>query len=320
MVVTASTQSIPLTGLHLLMTYECNYECDHCFVWGGPSQNGTMTYGTIESILQQAADAGSIEWIYFEGGEPFLFYELLCSGVQLANEHGFRVGIVTNAFWATSTEEALECLQPFAGIVEDLSISHDAYHGSEEQPQQTRIARRAARQLGIPVDFISVAGAEASAKQAETGEFPAEESTVLYRGRAAEKLAARVQPKSWHLFTECKWEKLRHPKRVHVDTYGNLHVCQGISIGNLFEKPLAEIMAGYDPIAHPVTGPVLVGGPLELVKRYRLQHETFYADACHLCYTSRNQLRDRLSDVLTPCQMYGKKLENRPMEPGIQSL
>ena len=320
MAISTSTQSPPLTGLHLLMTYECNYECDHCFVWGGPSQNGTMTYGIIASILEQAQEAGTIEWIYFEGGEPFLFYELLCSGVELASELGFRVGIVSNASWATDIEEALDCLRPFAGVVEDLSISRDGYHGSEVNPQQARIARQAATQLGIPVDFICVTGSEATEEQARTGQFPTDDASVLYRGRAAETLAARVQPKSWHQFTECKWEELRNPGRVHVDAYGNLHVCQGISIGNLFENSLAGIMSSYDPVAHPVVGPVLVGGPIELVKRYRLPHEQTYADACHLCYASRNQLRNRLSDVLTPCQMYGEKGEKPPTRPGIQPL
>jgi len=265
-----------------------------------------MTYENIVYILEQAEEAGTIEWIYFEGGEPFLYYELLCSGVQLANERGFKAGIVTNAFWATSHEEALACLQPFAGIVQDLSISHDIYHGSKDQPQQTLVARQAARQLGIPVDFISVAGSEASVEQTTSGQFPDDESTVLYRGRAAEKLAARVKPKSWYQFTECKWEDLRHPDRVHVDAHGNLHICQGISIGNLFENPLTEIMDHYDPIAHPIIGPLLVGGPVELVNRYALPHEITYADACHLCYMSRSKLRERLTSVLTPCQMYGK--------------
>jgi MoaA/NifB/PqqE/SkfB family radical SAM enzyme len=89
----AASESQPLTGLHLLLSYECNFECDHCFVWGGPEQNGTMSAQTIENILQQAHQAGTVEWIYFEGGEPFLFYPLLCFGVQLAHELGFRIGV-----------------------------------------------------------------------------------------------------------------------------------------------------------------------------------------------------------------------------------
>ena len=305
MAVSIATRSAPLSGLHLLLTYECNYECDHCFVWGGPSQSGNMTEDTIEHILRQAEELGTIEWIYFEGGEVFLYYQLLCSGVKSAWERGFKVGIVTNAYWAKTDAEARECLQPFAGVVEDLSISDDAYHGSKEGLRHTHIARQAAEFLDIPVNFISVEGPEAADVQGAAGQLPAGESSVLYRGRAAEKLASRVQPKSWKQFTECPWEELRHPERVHVDAFGHLHICQGISIGNLLERPLTEIMRDYNPDIHPIVGPLLDGGPVEIVNRYELPHEQGYADACHLCYVSRCKLRDRFPDVLTPDQMYG---------------
>lgn len=294
-----------LSGLHLLLTYECNFECDHCFVWGGPDQGGTMTKEAVKDILRQARELGTVEWIYFEGGEAFLHYQLLCFGVQQASKSGFRVGMVTNAYWAESETDALEWLQPFAGIVEDLSISDDAYHGSNEGLRYSKIARQAAERLGIPVNFISVAGPEATHVPGAAGQLPAGESSVLYRGRAAEKLASRVPAQPWEQFTKCPWEELRHPERVHVDAYGNLHICQGISIGNLFEKPLAEIMRSYDPDNHPIVGPLLAGGPVELVKRYGLPHQQGYADACHLCYSSRCKLRDKFPDVLTPAQMYG---------------
>ena len=301
----AVTRFSPLSGLHLLVTYECNYECDHCFVWGGPTQHGTMTDETIEYILRQAEELGTIEWIYFEGGEVFLFYQLLCSGVRLARERGFKVGVVTNAYWAITDAEAMEWLKPFAGVVEDLSISADAYHGSKDGLRQTQIARQAAEHLRIPVDFISVTGPEAADVQGVSGQLPAGESAVLYRGRAAEKLASHVQPKPWQQFTKCPWEELRHPERVHVDAFGNLHICQGISIGNLLERPLTEIIRDYDPDTHPIVGPLLAGGPVEMVNRYKLPHEQGYADACHLCYISRCKLKDRFPDVLTPDQMYG---------------
>jgi MoaA/NifB/PqqE/SkfB family radical SAM enzyme len=60
-----------LDGLHILLTYQCTYECDHCFVWGSPRQKGTLTSEQIEQILEQAKEAG-VTSIYFEGGEPFL--------------------------------------------------------------------------------------------------------------------------------------------------------------------------------------------------------------------------------------------------------
>ena len=42
-----------LSQLHLLLTGECKYECDHCFVWSGPGQGNTMDREVIGHILDQ---------------------------------------------------------------------------------------------------------------------------------------------------------------------------------------------------------------------------------------------------------------------------
>jgi len=294
-----------LSGLHLLLTYQCTFECDHCFVWGSPWQSGTMTLANIQEILRQAKDLGTVNSIYFEGGEPFLYYAVLLKGVQDAARRGFRVGIVSNAYWATDVTDALAWLSPFAGLIRDLSISSDLYHYSEEISRQAENARAAAERLNIPVGFISVAQPEEVDTGSASGQLPAGESAVMYRGRAAAKLAGRAMPHLWSGFTTCPHEDLREPGRVHVDPLGNLHICQGISLGNMFRTPLREICDGYDPDAHPLTGALLAGGPVELVRRYGVAHAESYADACHLCYEARRALRARFPDILTPEQMYG---------------
>jgi len=101
-----------LSGLHLLLTYQCNLECDHCFAWGSPWQSGTMTLRNVRHILQQAKDLGTVKRSYFEGGEPFLYYAVLLKGIQEAASMGFQVGIVSNGYWATDVEDALEWLRP----------------------------------------------------------------------------------------------------------------------------------------------------------------------------------------------------------------
>jgi len=293
-----------LEGIHILLTYQCTFECDHCFVWGSPWQTGTLTLEQIEVILEQARSAG-VESIYFEGGEPFLYYALLVRGVEMAYEMGFSVGVVSNGYWAHTMKDALVWLKPLAGKLDDLSISCDLFHYSEEMLHQARYAVDAAQQLGIPVGTISVAQPEDAGAPSSQGRIESD-ARVMFRGRATEKLVTLATKQPWETFTECPHEDLRDPGRVHLDPLGNLQPCQGISIGNLFEKPLTEICAEYDVDAHPICGPLMNGGPVALVTEYSLPHESNYADACHLCYEARTALRARMPRILGPDQVYGK--------------
>ena len=147
-----------LSGLHLLLTYECPSECDHCFVWSSPRQTGTLTIARFERILDQAAALGSIEWMYFEGGEPFLYFATLRHAVFAAAARGFKVGIVSNAFWANGPEEAIAALSDLRGKVLDLSLSCDHYHGGPDHERRVGWVRDAAGMLGIPCGVIRVAG------------------------------------------------------------------------------------------------------------------------------------------------------------------
>ncbi len=291
-----------LEGLHILLTYQCTYECDHCFVWGSPRQTGVLTCEQIDHILQQAKEAG-ISSIYFEGGEPFLYYAVLVKGVRRAADMGFSVGIVSNAYWATSIADAEEWLRPFAGRLDDLTVSSDLFHCEEVLGEKPQNAIAAAKLLGIPTGMITVAQLETEGKESH-GQLE-DSSGVMYRGRAAERLASRGTPHPWDIFDSCSHEDLREPGRVHLDPLGNLHICQGLVIGNLFEKPLKQICRDYDADAHPVCGVLLAGGPAALVSEYNIPHTSHYADACQLCYEARLSLRARLPEILQPDQMYG---------------
>ena len=290
-----------LSGLHLLLTYQCTFECDHCFVWGSPWQSGTMTFSIISGILDQAQNLGTVGSIYFEGGEPFLYYSTLLRGLREAAGRGFKVGVVTNGYWATDEDDAVECLRPLVDLISDLSVSSDLFHYSEVFSRQAARVRQAAERLGISASFLTAAQ---TGPENEPGHEDAFE--VMYRGRAVDKLAPQAPHHPWTGLTECPHEDLKDPGRLHVDPLGNLHLCQGLVIGNLFEKPLAEIWAEYDPETHPLAGPILKGGPAELVRKYSLPHQESYADACHLCYEARRLLRRQFPDHLRPDQVYGE--------------
>jgi organic radical activating enzyme len=258
-----------LNGLHLLLSYQCTFECDHCFVWGSPFQSGTMTLETIRIILNQARETGSVEWIYFEGGEPFLYYQVMLAGINQASDLGFKVGIVTNSYWATSEEDAHLWLSPLVGKVQDLTISSDLFHFSEKVSQQSKNVTSVANHLNIPLGIICIEQPENPAISS-IGQIPPDASSIMYRGRAADKLANKTTLHPASIFVECPHENLKDPGRVHIDPFGNMHICQGISIGNINSSSIREICRNFNPINHPIIGPLLDGGPVKLAKQYNL--------------------------------------------------
>ncbi len=196
--------------------------------------------------------------MYFDGGEPFLYYPLLVYGIGEARKLGYRVGVVTNGYWATTPEDVLLWLRPLAEYgIEDFSVSADTLHDGDFAAEKERIFAKACEGLQMNLSFMRT-------------ENRCDDNcdSVLYRGRAADRLAQDAPARPAQIYIECGRESLDNPSRVHVDPLGNVFPCQGIVIGNAWEKDLRRIMAEYDPMAHPVIGPLLKGGPFGLAEKY----------------------------------------------------
>jgi L-lysine 2,3-aminomutase len=74
-----------LTGVHFLFSYQCTFECDHCFLHCSPRAGGTFTVAQLRDVFDQIARMPSVNEVYFEGGEPFLFHPLMVEGARLAD-------------------------------------------------------------------------------------------------------------------------------------------------------------------------------------------------------------------------------------------
>lgn len=297
-----------LTGIHFLLTYQCPYECSHCFVYGGPRARGTFTLEQILAVLQEAQALGTVQTVFFEGGEPFLYYPLLLEGVRIARAMGFHTGIVTNGYFATSVEDAVLWLKPLqeAGIG-SISFSDDLFHSGSEGDTAAKRAMSAAQQLGISCGMISISPPMVTYPEERGGTKgePIVGGGVRFRGRAVEKLAQGLPTRPWQTFTECPYENLRDPGRVHVDAYGNVHLCQGLCMGNLWKTPLSQLVREYRAEDHPICAPLIEGGPAALARRFGVPVQPGYVEACHLCYLVRRALRERFPEHLAPPQIYG---------------
>jgi hypothetical protein len=297
---------MPLSEIHFLLTYRCNFECDHCFLYCSPNTSGTFTIQQVDDVLQEALKIGTIKMIYFEGGEPTLYYPLLLESIRRARQKGFEVGIVSNAYGALAEEDAHLWLEPLvkAGL-SVLSVSDDAFHYGDDGDNPAVIARKVGSQLQINAFPICIdPPVVIKPKPGEKGQSLIG-GGAKFRGRAADKLSAGLPTRSWKGFTECPYEDLESPSRVHVDCYGNIHICQGISIGNFRERPLSEIMAEYHPDQHPICGPLNRKGPAGLIEELELDPAEEYVDECQACFFLRRELMDEYPQILAPRLVYG---------------
>ena len=120
-----------------------------------------------------------------------------------------------------------------------------------------------------------------------------------------EKLIQGLPQKDWQCFSACNREELVNPGRVHIDPFGNVHICQGLIIGNVYKSPLSQIMKTFEPTKHPIIGPLLDGGPAELARKYDVPHQEQFVDECHFCFLLRKTLIEKFPQHLAPNQVYG---------------
>jgi organic radical activating enzyme len=262
----------------------------------------------VDTLLAEAKRLETVDSVSFEGGEPFLYYPIMVRAAETARNLGFRVEILTNCYWATCREDAMEWLLPLARDKSiELTVSSDLYHGNSWDTEPVVNALRAANSLNMKVGIIAVKYPNAQVpcpNEIEGVKLGLWET--MYRGRAASNLTEKASRKHWREFTKCPYENFDKQERVHVDPFGHVHACQGISIGNAWRKPFSRIIEEYNPRENPILEPLIRGGPVALVETHNLSHEQTYADACHLCYTARVSLRRKYPEILCPIQMYGE--------------
>ncbi|MCK5340620.1 MAG: hypothetical protein KAJ60_06070, partial [Desulfobulbaceae bacterium] len=258
--------------------------------------------------MNESNKIGTVDWIYYEGGEPFLFFPLLTESIKRAEKMNFKVGVVTNAYSALADEDAELWLRPLAEAgLSFINISNDSLHYSDEESTPASIAIRVAKRLGIETAPICIDKPKVELQQGEGGEKgrPVVGGHVKFRGRAVEKLVQNLPLRPREQLCECPYEDLVSPSRVHIDAYGNVQICQGISIGNCWKTPLSELIINYAAEKHPICGPLIRGGPIRLVEEYGLDLKDEYVDECHLCYAARVALLNKFSEHLAPRQAYG---------------
>jgi len=201
-----------------------------------------MTLDQIDDFLEQVAALKTVTGVCGEGGESFTQYNLLVQFLRRATALGLTAGALTNASWVASRPQAEgRIAELMAAGLTNLGVSTDQYH-----------------QKSVPVERVDLLLAVCQEAGLSAARMETPPDGVMFRGRAAERLAPQMPTRPAEELASCPHEQLGAPSRVHLDRYGFLHLCQGLTLGRL---PIADAVGGYDPESHPIVRLLLNGGP-----------------------------------------------------------
>lgn len=147
----------------ILLTYRCNAECDECCFECGPNLNNPkLSIEEIKSFIDQISNKDEMQLLVWSGGECFLEYRTLKEGIKYAKKRGLSSRCVSNAYWATSIDQARNKLLPLReNGLEELNFSTGDSHQKFVPIERVMNATVAALQLGIRV-FIAVESTQSS--------------------------------------------------------------------------------------------------------------------------------------------------------------
>ncbi|AEY67261.1 radical SAM protein [Clostridium sp. BNL1100] len=128
---------------------QCNVKCRHC------SNAETLNDGKkaeppyVLKWLEDASEADFSE-ATFVGGEPFLYVDDLILYCKKTHELGMKSCIITNGFWATNLERAVELLKSIKGL-DSILVSSDIFHLEYIDSQTIKNVFDACIQLNINI-------------------------------------------------------------------------------------------------------------------------------------------------------------------------
>lgn len=287
----------------LLLTYKCNCACRFCYYNCSPEKAGLMSKDIFINAWQSLKSlAGETAKIHITGGEPFLYFEHMCTLLEEAKKQNLgKTDIIeTNAFWAENEKEIKEKLKTLDRLgMHRLKISCDSFHQefvdidlvrmladiAIDSLGPQRVLIRWQKYLDEIVNFDNL-----NEKQKQqlfisaTKDYP-----CRFTARAAEKIAPLLDAKPIEQIKlqNCKASFL-NAKGIHIDPYGNVFssTCSGIILGNLNQIPIEIIWQNFQPENDSIINTLFNSGPaalLELAEKHGFKPLKAYTDKCHLC-------------------------------------
>ncbi|HPQ40579.1 MAG TPA: hypothetical protein PLV45_09420 [bacterium] len=140
-----------LRSIIIFLTFRCRVGCATCNVSARPDAPEGLSPDWITQFIQQLSPAIHPRYIIWTGGEPFMAFNTLATGIRMAGDRGFESEVLTGGDWFARAPEYLEQLSesgPFR-----LRISLDAEHQRTVTMDTIHLLIDTALEKRIPIGF-----------------------------------------------------------------------------------------------------------------------------------------------------------------------
>lgn len=303
-----------LNRLEFSVTDLCSSNCKHCSVKNNKGQKAHIDKFSAVDVVKKVSEKYKLESIMTFGGEPLLFPESVFAIHKTAFDAGIPSRqIITNGYWTNDLLKIEEIAFNLSESgVNKILISVDAFHQEYIPIEAVKKAARALQKHDSielkwsPCWVVSEKDNNPYNEMTnlilkELEEFKIEigrGNIISPEGAALENLKEYLPAKQNLLKARCTDMPYTDPldaiKSISIEPNGDVAVCRGFTIGNVFTEDIAAILDNYNPYENPYMKIILengMAGLLEVARNKGIEVETqdFYS-VCDLCKFTRQRI------------------------------
>lgn len=297
-----------LDRIEFVTTCHCTGHCKHCSVggsWNRPGPHHVPVRESVEAIRWLSANYPITSLMTF-GGEPLLYPDAICALHSAARDCGISErSIITNGYFLKNPEKICQTAQNLLDSgANDILLSVDAFHQETIPLEPVLVFARYIAENAPGVLKLSPAWVvnethqdawnegtrEVLAQFAELSLPISQGNNIFMAGNAAKNLAQFYPAPCLNLNETCGslpyTEPLDQIRSFSIEPDGSVKAC-ALSIGNLLEETIEDIVNRYDPYEDERSRALLTGGVrglLELSQRRQIPVDlTTCWSVCDLC-------------------------------------
>ena len=296
--------------LEFIVTKKCTGRCKHCSVIG-TDRNPDNSYEDFEKVMLATTfllNNFNITSIMTFGGEPLLYSEITAQIHRLAKENGVKKRELITSGYFSKDEETISSVvrKTIESGVSRILLSMDAFHQEQIPQGYVEVFIRNAISLefkNIKVHPAWVVSQEFDNEYNErtkgiiaeiTSKYGIQVSkgnNIVLSGSSRENLKRFYKREKIDLSKRCGeipyTNSLDNVKNIRILPNGNINICRGLAIGNIYHDDIGSILKKYNPRKDLVMSTLLENGIMgvhQLAERKgRKIAVNEYYSSCDLC-------------------------------------